>query len=161
MAVSTRHACDGLHGHSLASRNGTWVSAHRCQPPSGFATCPHTACRPIICMIFRNVPTYRMPPQHLCYFSVSMRIAVNLITTSELHCNVPTYRMLPDYLYDFSASMCRVCAGSYAEIADSPVSVDAILSVCDGRVFSRAVLRSTASSWIPIICETQRRMRTL
>ena len=112
-------------------------------------------------MIFRNVPTYRMPPQHLCYFSGSMRIAVNLITTSELHCNVPTYRMLPDYLYDFSASMCRVCAGSYAEIADSPVSVDAILSVCDGRVFSRAVLRSTASSWIPIICETQRRMRTL
>ena len=59
-------------------------------------------------MIFRNVPTYRMPPQHLCCFAVSMRIAVNLITTSERHCNVPTYRMLPDYLYDFSASMCRV-----------------------------------------------------
>ena len=54
MAVSTRHACDGLYGHSLASRNGTRVSAHRCQPPSGFATCPHTACCPIICMIFRR-----------------------------------------------------------------------------------------------------------
>mgnify|MGYP001280210449 CR=1 FL=1 len=96
MAVSTSRARDGLLGHSqwvftqvhtgeFASRSTAerhWnvpTFRMRGQPPSGIGTCPHTACRPNICVIFQRACAGPLTKVAACSYFIEHKPAPTLL----------------------------------------------------------------------------------